>query len=350
MSKYLKSFLKYATIWTIAISFWSIMRQFGQELVDEPQVNDFATYAMFHISLGIIASLIFTATDVPTRIFLNRFRAFGSQVLASSIVNLIIFLVLIYSGIIVYNLFQNASTKPGDVLLFFQTGEGFLLLFYCYLVSFFTKFVEQVDRKFGPGNLIKMLLGVFQKPKEVERVFLFLDLTSSTTIAEKIGHYRYSELIQDCFLDLNIVEQFRGDIYQYVGDEAVITWDVKNALYQSNAIQFFFAFQDRLQSKRDYYLEKYEVFPEFKGGMNFGKIMMAEVGEIKREIAYHGDTINVASRIQGLCNDYKEKLLIAESFYLLIGKDDNYKMNFLDYVTLKGKEKSINVYSISRYE
>ncbi|WP_219011061.1 hypothetical protein [Aquimarina litoralis] len=47
---------------------------------------------------------------------------------------------------------------------------------------------------------------------------MFLDLNSSTSIAEKIGHMKYSQLIQDCFDQLDMTEDFGAEIYQYVGD------------------------------------------------------------------------------------------------------------------------------------
>ena len=53
-----------------------------------------------------------------------------------------------------------------------------------------------------------------------------MDLKSSTTYAEKLGHIKYSQLLQDFFSDLtDVVSQFNVQVYQYVGDEAVISWD-----------------------------------------------------------------------------------------------------------------------------
>jgi len=90
-----------------------------------------------------------------------------------------------------------------------------------------SKILIEIDCKLGPGNLWKMLSGRFFKSREEERIFMFIDLQSSTTIAEKIGHLEYSKLLQNCFQDFSIVDQFRADIYQYVGDEVVVSWSPK---------------------------------------------------------------------------------------------------------------------------
>lgn len=63
-------------------------------------------------------------------------------------------------------------------------------------------FILQVSEKLGQGVLVNYLLGKYHRPREEVRIFMFLDLKSSTTIAERLGHIRYSQLIQDCFYDL----------------------------------------------------------------------------------------------------------------------------------------------------
>ena len=58
-----------------------------------------------------------------------------------------------------------------------------------------------------------------------------MDLNASTTIAEKLGHIKYSEFIRDSFQDINlIVSSFNAEIYQYVGDEIVLTWQIQDGI------------------------------------------------------------------------------------------------------------------------
>ena len=77
-------------------------------------------------------------------------------------------------------------------------------------------------------------------------------------------------------------------------------------------MSFYFAFKGRIDDKTGYYQETYGLVPEFKAGVNIGIATVTEVGDIKREIAYHGDVLNTAARIQGVCNQYGKKLLISE--------------------------------------
>jgi adenylate cyclase len=206
-------------------------------------------------------------------------------------------------------------------------------------------FIKQMNLKFGPGVLIPMLLGRFRRPRIEKKIFLFMDLKDSTTYAEKLGSLKFSELIQDCFGDVNkVIPPFNAEIYQYVGDEVVLTWRSEEGLRNNNFINFFFAFQKRLQERKDYYLKKYNFVPEFKAGANIGNITVAEVGDIKREIAYHGDTINTASRIQSVCNNYGKSFLISEDLKNEIS--GKFNASFISTIQLKGKEKEINLYNV----
>lgn len=348
MVKFLKASFKHFIIWTLAIAFWSLMRQFGQELVSEPELNTFSEWFIVHLTLGSISGLIFGTIEF----FLDHSNIqryyFGLIVFINSCINLVVFIFLICIGVVSFNYIQNVASDWEDVSQFLLSKESLLLIGYCYMVTFVASFVKQLDRKFGPGNLYKILIGKFHQPKEVERVFMFLDLNSSTTIAEKIGHFKYSRLIKDCFYDLRIVEKHRAEIYQYVGDEAVLTWKKKHAVSNSNCIAAFYAFKDKILSRQEYYKKHYGLVPSFKGGLNFGKTIVVEVGEIKREIAYHGDTINVASRIQGYCKEVGEELLISQSLRDILSQNNHYNIRFVENALLKGKQESINVFAVER--
>lgn len=209
----------------------------------------------------------------------------------------------------------------------------------------FALFILQASEKFGQGVLINFLLGKYHRPKEEHRAFMFLDLKSSTTYAEQLGHLRYSELIQDCFFDLtDIVTTYEAQVYQYVGDEVVLTWDIGKKKKQDNYLDAFFAYDQKIKGKSTYYMEKYGLVPEFKAGVNCGLVTAAEVGEIKKELAYHGDVLNTAARIQGQCNAYNSRLLISEQVKNLIQNTRKYALDFKGNILLKGKLASINLF------
>jgi adenylate cyclase len=233
-------------------------------------------------------------------------------------------------------------------LSFYLRSRVFSVMIYWGVACILALFILQINEKFGQGILVNFLLGKYHRPKEDERIFMFMDLKSSTTYAEKLGHIRYSQLIQDCFFDLTeIVISYEAKIYQYVGDEVVLSWDIEMGINHENCLKTFFAYEDLLQSKSLYYKNKYGVVPEFKAGLNLGTVTVAEVGEIKKELAYHGDVLNTAARIQSKCNDFQKKLLVSEQIITHFEKQLNYGFEFLGDVILKGKEESVNIYAVN---
>jgi adenylate cyclase len=223
-----------------------------------------------------------------------------------------------------------------------------VLLLYTGVVSFGFNFVKHVSRKFGPGNLRRLLLGTYYHPRLENRIFLFLDLKSSTSHAERLGHSRYSSLIQDCFRDLAVTSEHAAEVYQYVGDEAVLSWEAGSGLEAHNCLRAFFRFRDELCSRADHYERNYGFVPEFKAGGNVGEVTGVEVGEIKREIAFHGDVLNAAARIQGLCNQHGEELLISEYLYQALPPAEEFDFRRMGTMQLRGRERPLEVYAVRR--
>ena len=177
---------------------------------------------------------------------------------------------------------------------------------------------------------------------------MFLDLTSSSVYAEKLGHLKYSKLLQDCFFDLtDAIYEHHVQIYQYVGDEVVLTWQKDKGIAKNRCIKTFFAFANVLNSKSEYYKKEYGFVPEFKAGINYGFVTIAEVGEMKKELAYHGDAINTASHIRSICGKYNKKLLIsADLLSILPDVDQEFIVESVGICELKGKKNVIAVFSV----
>jgi len=223
----------------------------------------------------------------------------------------------------------------------FWLAVGYFLIW-----SLVFSFIKIAVENFGKEVFFNMLIGKYRKPREEKRIFMFLDLKASTTIAEEIGDFNYSQLIQDCFLDLNeVLFPYGASIYQYVGDEAVLSWDYSKGIQKNNCIQLFFAFQKRLQKRASYYKKKYKRLPQFKAGVHGGKLIVVEVGSIKKELAYHGDVINTTSRIQEQCNVHTKKLLLSQELASQMNLFQ-YSVSEIGELGLKGKQHKLRILAL----
>ncbi|MFY0592090.1 adenylate/guanylate cyclase domain-containing protein [Roseivirga sp.] len=337
----------YVIGWLIALTLWTIVRSVGVT-VDGPANQPTLAHNIRIVTVfGTLMGVLFGIAQLKLERYLYRRVPLWRLVFYGLLIDVVIMTVIFSMA---YRIFRDIIGFNEDVsfIQFVQDPSAILVFFYSILVSFVLASIRQLNLLLGRGNLWRFIKGDFYQPRVENRIFMFVDLKDSTGIAERLGHINYSSFIQDCFYDLHVVQNFKAEVYQYVGDEVVLSWRVTKGLDYSLCIKAFWAFEDRLVERADFYKEKYNVVPTFKAGLHFGEVTTAEVGEIKREIAYHGDTMNIASRIQNKCNDFDRTLLISQFFREEIKKHSTFNLELMGNELLKGKNQLIDIYAVNR--
>lgn len=313
---------------------------------DYESINHGALFRRAVIVGGVIGTIFFfvsRALDTPC----IRQRPYGVVIAVQTFISLINVTLVLIGLVIANGIASKEEFGFSDFKLRLMSANYGVILIYYTLISFVLIMAKQIDRKFGPGNLRKLVAGTFYHPREVESIFMFLDLKDSTAQAERLGHLQFGSLIQDCFIDMSVVSSFKAQFYQYIGDEAILHWDVADGIENANCLQAYFAFSHRLEERREYYQSRYGFNPQFKAGVNIGLATVLEVGEIKREIAYLGDILNTAARIQGQCNNFRENLLISESLRgRLSSVPDLLDIAAIGEVELRGRTEAVHLYSV----
>jgi len=293
---------------------------------------------------GILMGVLWVVIDrLLSRYFLTRARTFGTVVMVMTftyitIIGIVIFLATwLISGSLNYAV-EYSFHKVSIGNISFTLVGAFILVFF-----------QKLDQRVGPGTLYKYLTGKYFKPREEERIFIFMDLNSSTSIAENIGHKQYSRFVQDCYrLLTEPLKATWGEVYQYVGDEVVVSWEVNGELSDTGCLDFYFAYNDSLTSQALYFEEHYGRVPEFKAAVHIGYAMVAEVGQLKSEIAFHGDVLNTTARVLGFCHKLNESLLITESLISRLPINSKYSYSPHGPISLKGKEGQISIFGVSK--
>lgn len=340
------------TLWIICMFFYHLLIYFS---VDEvaPNKIEFVKYMVS----GAVLGLIFGLTNGLLEIFVFRQRfkrlRFGYTVILKTLLFIITFLITVVVFIQIKNYLLVAVglfEKPNenDLAEFFSSPVVFKHGLYALLISFGINFFLQIDNKMGKNVLFNLFFGRFHSPRKLKKIIMFLDLTSSTTIAEKIGDHKYSAFLRDFFYDLDeIISETKGAVYQYVGDEVVVLWDVKDGIDNNNCVRCYFESKKIIYKKKDKYYELYNELPLFKAGIHLGDVVVTEVGGLKSEIAYHGDTINTASRLCAEAQNYGNGLLIsAELLSFLYNIDESYSVESIGLVKFKGKKNDIAAFSV----
>lgn len=353
LKQYLKLTRSSIIFWSFAMFCYVIFRYLGLEgemIVGETSVPTqqirFTTLALISLLIGAIMGVFYATIEFYFEKSISKRLSLGTALILENTVAFI-------STIIIFTISQTIISDIFNIEIsrerfwWVKDHSFWSLIVYIGLASFVSSFLKIASERFGPGVFIKILLGRYKKPLEEKRIFMFLDLKGSTSIAEQLGHFKHSQFIQDCFFDLNgVVMKYNAEIYQYVGDEAVLSWPYQKGINNNNCIEVFFAFQNKIEEKKDYYLKTYGIVPEFKSGVHGGTLMATEIGYIKKELAYHGDVINTASRIQGKCNLYQVNILLSESLMQDLNIVNPLDLQVVDNVILKGKKQPIKVFTI----
>jgi adenylate cyclase len=230
---------------------------------------------------------------------------------------------------------------------FVLTGRFPTALAILTLTSFVINFVRQLNRMLGPGTLVSLLLGRYHRPVTEERIFMFLDLNDSTAIAARLGPLRFNDFKNDFFHDIaEPVLATRGQIYQYVGDEAVVTWTAERGLRQGNCLRCVFLVGERIHDQRDRYLARYGIVPQFKAGLHGGPVVTAEIGDIKKDIVHSGDTVNTAARVEAQCRPLERRVLVSGALLERCQVPVELELEDMGERELRGKVEALRLYSL----
>jgi adenylate cyclase len=214
------------------------------------------------------------------------------------------------------------------------------------LMTLLSIILLEVTDKYGPGMFWSMLSGEYHKPRIENRIFIFLDINESTTIAEELGHEKYFRMLRDFFSDITLpVLANDGEIYQYVGDEILVTWlnTPENKIKSLKFIRNSYYLLERLAKR---YQKKYDRLPKFKAGIHAGEVTAGFVGLIKRELVYCGDTMNTTSRICSMCNELNESFVLSEDFMDDFHQPFGYSIDKIGTLELKGRSEPVKLFSL----
>ena len=311
---------------------------------------DFAQNIFVTPLLALITGLLIGTIEV---VYLNKLfiqKSFTRKIVYKSL----IYLATIISFILILSAISNAGrgllSKEvwENVWKFFWNYAFFSVCFFTASVILVSQFYSEVSENIGHGILHNFFTGKYHSPTVEERIFMFLDMKSSSSIAEKIGHVRYFEMLREYYSDLSEpIIRNSGEVYQYVGDEIIVTWKPATGLKNNRCIQCFLEMKVAMNREAEKYQKKFGVLPEFKAGFHLGKVTTGEIGDIKKEIIFTGDTLNTTARIQGLCNQYNTDILISADLIKNLSLDPSIQIKSLGENELKGKEEKIELFTIA---
>lgn len=306
----------------------------------------FATVAVTTVGL-----LVGTIEMVWTE---KRFRAYGLglKVLYKSLLYLLFVMGIL---LITYPIaaMLELDVPISDVAVWDKTRRFFLsITFLSTLVQLsfslsLSLLYAAISENLGHQVLKNFFTGKYHQPRVEQRIFMFLDMKDSTAIAEQLGHVRYFELLSRYYEAMSdpIIDSL-GEVYQYIGDEVVVSWTLEHGQADANCLQCFFALKESLGDLKDTFEQVYGVVPDFRAGMHVGEVTTGEIGALKKEIVFTGDVLNTTARLQSLTKEYHTDLLLSGDLISLLNTSGKYEFDQLGTHSLRGKMEETLLFTV----
>jgi adenylate cyclase len=227
----------------------------------------------------------------------------------------------------------------------FVSGVLFAVIF-----SIAVNFIFLVRRMVGTSALSNFFLGKYHHPREEQRIFMFLDVESSTVLAERIGHHQFHAFLNRFFFDISEpIRATNGSIYQYAGDGVVITWLLSTGVRDAKCLRCYFAIGDQLAAARSAYMRDFGTSPAFRAGLHAGPVVAGEIGDLKQEIVFLGDTVNTAARVLEACKTVGQRILVSRDLVAHLSLPSDISVRSLGPIALRGKREPIEIFTVERY-
>jgi adenylate cyclase len=289
------------------------------------------------ISLPLIAFELFYAR-APAGAPMRRLPFAAVVILKSSL-----YLVVFAAALIGVRALFRDSIPPFRIDADFAGGMAFSVA-----LGLIINFILEIDSLLGRGVLLAFVLGRYHRPREEERVFLFLDIVGSTALAERLGGPRFLELLDRLYHDIaEPIMAHRGDIHKYVGDEAIVTWRLNDGISRADCVRCIVAIRSRLAARAADYEAAFGTVPRFRFGLHCGTVVSGELGDLKREIAFLGDAMNTTARLVEACRERGEACIASGEVIRRVTLPPEVTARPLGAISLRGKAEPLPLYALS---
>lgn len=181
-----------------------------------------------------------------------------------------------------------------------------------------------------------------------EVTVLFTDIRDFTTISERHSPEDVVEILSAYFEELNgIAEAHAGTVVQYLGDSLFAMWNapVQDPRHVENGCRSALAMKAAVErlNAANRQSGRPELFTRF--GLHTGPAVVGSFGAISRQqYTAMGDTINVASRLEGLNKEFGTSILVSGAVHDAVGAGFDFRA--IGPVQVKGRAAKIDLWEL----
>lgn len=312
--------------------------------------------ASFGALAALLPTIVFVSVIVGAEIFLPRTRAGRALERAPFLVTLAI-KSIVYGAVMILIIgsklgrwvaaYAVFGPEFGQQVLQWDPLPVAVSISVAFLVMPSLVMLVQLTGLVGGSTLRNIVLGRYHRSHIEDRFFLFIDIVGSTPLAERLGPASVHGFLNRVFvIASDSIDDHRGDVYQYVGDEVVITWTLAEGRPSTRPIACYFAIKHALALAAQDFEREFGAIPQLRAALHAGPVIAGEVGGSRRAIVFHGDVMNTTSRIENATRELKRPFLVSEDALNRIDGREAYVFEDLGPQQLRGREAPVHVYAV----
>jgi len=173
-------------------------------------------------------------------------------------------------------------------------------------------------------------------PSWEENTFYFADISNFTAAAEAFPAPQIAAAI-GIFYEIIRENSAPGEIISFQGDAALVRFadagqGVRAAIRIAHRLDVLPGKTGRIRLRAT-------------AGIHTGRAYIGKIAGWRTAI---GDVVNIAARLQGLCREYAEPLLISGETTRRLPREEQAALFFLDVINPKGKRTALDVFSLPK--
>lgn len=307
------------------------------------------------IAIGAVNGLAIAACISGAEIFLLRGDSPWKRLLELPFVALVALKTLVYATIVCVfvigvprlgaALFGRGppSSTHGEPEI---TAVGFSLV-----VTLIFVVAMQAATLIGRRTFLHLVLGRYRRPRAERRFFLFTDVVGSTAIAERLGPLEAHRFLAAVFrVTAEPVAASAGEIYQYVGDEMVVSWTEAEGIVDARPLRCYLEMRQALADSSSEFRRRFGAEPQLRAALHLGEVIAGEVGEQRRAIVYHGDVMNTTARLEQATRDTGCLFIASNDAIEKLGRPGGLGYRDLGELTLSGRKVPMRAWAIDVME
>lgn len=187
------------------------------------------------------------------------------------------------------------------------------------------------------------------QPRKSDITVLFSDVRGFTTISETLDAQDLARLLNGYLTEMTrIIFRHQGTLDKYIGDAVMAIWGAPftEPKHGERCCEAALSMLSRLVDLQEKWRAEGLPAMEIGIGINTG---IASVGNMGSALRYGytamGDTVNLASRLEGLNKEYGTSILISESTRADV-TNEKIVLREIDFIRVKGKNQPVTIFEI----